>query len=112
MHSQLKAGRLAHRVLATTLLFVPIILTPVAPAAPLFLSVDEWGKGFVCDGGGGLGGGSAIPLCQPSGVSPFGTFERLASGFGHRSNAGGRHPRTDLYSAIHDCNEHGGCSDD
>jgi hypothetical protein len=89
MHSQLKAGRLAHRVLATTLLFVPIILTPGAPAAPLFLSVDEWGKGFVCDGGGGLGGGSAIPLCQPSGVSPFGTFERLASGFSADPTPGG-----------------------
>jgi hypothetical protein len=86
MPADVKAGRLSPGVLATALLFVPMIS---APAAPLFLSVDEWGKGFVCDGGGGLGGASAIPLCQPSAVSPFGNFERLASGFSTDPTPGG-----------------------
>jgi hypothetical protein len=51
-------------------------VAPFATANPLFISVTEWGAGYVCDAGGSS---ITIPLCSVK--NGVGTFARLPSGF-------------------------------
>lgn len=58
----------------------------LAHADTFFISVDEWGKGYVCNGDGSS---VAIPLCFVNPANGLASFARLASGFTNDPTPGG-----------------------